>query len=303
MPSRRERDPHAAPASLPPERPLRSAAPARPRRDLEELLGGRVLGFAGGVAVLLGIAFLVAMAVDRGWLDEQARVALGFAGSTALLAAGVWLHERRGHTQASRAAVAAALAGLFASLVAGTRLYDLLALPVSLGIAVLTGVVATQLAIRWRSTTVAALGLLGSLLAPVLVGADLSGPTVAFTLVVLAAASAVTVWQRWDGLALASFAVAFAEVGAWVTDASSPATLAVVVGVTWALGVAVALAGAVRSADGVSNAPHVLLVASAGFAVAAGYLGIDDLGHHTTASLWIAAVAGGQLAAGGADTA
>jgi uncharacterized membrane protein len=117
------------PAALAPERPLRPPAPARPRRDLEELLGGRVLGFAGGVAVLLGIAFLVAMAVDRGWLDEQARVALGFAGSAALLAAGVWLHERRGHTQASRAAAAAAIAGLFASLVAGTRLYDLLALP------------------------------------------------------------------------------------------------------------------------------------------------------------------------------
>jgi hypothetical protein len=37
----------------------------------------------------------VALAVERGWLDESARTALAFAGSAALLIAGAWLHERR----------------------------------------------------------------------------------------------------------------------------------------------------------------------------------------------------------------
>ncbi|MFL5782466.1 MAG: DUF2339 domain-containing protein [Thermoleophilaceae bacterium] len=289
-----------------PDRPRRSpvpaperTAPAQPRRDLEELLGGRVLGFAGGVAVLLGIAFLVAMAVNRGWLDEQARVALGFAGSALLLAAGVWLHERRGHTQASRAAAAAAIAGMFATLVAATRLYHLLALPASLAIAVLAGVVATQLAIRWRSRTIAALGLVGSLLAPILVGADMSGPTVVFTLVALAAAAAVTVWQRWGGLALASFGAGFLEIGAWVTDAASPAVLALVLACAWTLGIAAALGLALRSEnDDADPFAQVLLVTNVLFAVAAGYLGLDELGHHTTASLWVAAIGVGQLGAG-----
>jgi uncharacterized membrane protein len=104
------------PAPAPP--PPRPAAPPPPPRerpdiDLEELLGGRLLALVGGLAVVLGLAFLLALAVDRGWLDEVARTVLAFAGAGALLTLGVWLHERRGRTQASLAAVGTGLAGLF----------------------------------------------------------------------------------------------------------------------------------------------------------------------------------------------
>src|SRR5687767_8736009 len=59
-----------APAAPPPRpavsRPLsRPQAPTRAGRelDLEELLGGRLLALVGGLAVLLGLAFLVALAI------------------------------------------------------------------------------------------------------------------------------------------------------------------------------------------------------------------------------------------------
>jgi hypothetical protein len=89
-----------------PPRPRPAAARPEPRRelDLEELLGGRLLALAGGVAVIVGLAFLAALAVERGWLGEGTRTVLAFAGSAALLALGAWLHERRGRTQASLAA-------------------------------------------------------------------------------------------------------------------------------------------------------------------------------------------------------
>src|ERR671931_309659 len=102
----------AAPAPAPPKprpEPL-------PRRDLEELLGGRLLALVGGVAVLVGLTFLVALAVERGWLDEKARTVLAFIGSALLLGLGAWLHENRGRTQASLAACGTGLAGLFLSL-------------------------------------------------------------------------------------------------------------------------------------------------------------------------------------------
>src|SRR4051794_36644177 len=56
-------------------------APARPRAGLEELLGGRVLAWLGGVAILLGIIFFLGMAISRGWIDEPARTVLAFFGS------------------------------------------------------------------------------------------------------------------------------------------------------------------------------------------------------------------------------
>src|SRR4051794_28842740 len=143
------------PAPAPPERPA-----------LEDFLGGRVLGWAGAVAVLLGVAFLVAVAIGRGWIDEPTRIALAFAGSTALLGLGAWLHERRGATQASLAIAGTGLAGLFLALVAGAQLYDLFPVPIALAQALLIGFAGTILALRWNTRTIAALAIGGALLSP-----------------------------------------------------------------------------------------------------------------------------------------
>ena len=51
---------------------------ASSRVDIEDLLGGRLLSIVGGAAVLLGLAFFVALAIDRGWIGETARVAAAF---------------------------------------------------------------------------------------------------------------------------------------------------------------------------------------------------------------------------------
>jgi len=101
---------------VPPAAPGPARLPTPParaqQRSIEDLLGGRVLAWLGGVAVVLGVVFFLVMAVSRGWIDEPTRVVLAFAGSTALLAAALWLYERKGQTQAALAAAAAALAAL-----------------------------------------------------------------------------------------------------------------------------------------------------------------------------------------------
>jgi len=71
--------------------PARVAAPREPL-DLEQLFGGRVLAWLGGIAVVLAAVFFLVMAVHNGWIDETTRVVLAFLGSTALVSAGVWLY-------------------------------------------------------------------------------------------------------------------------------------------------------------------------------------------------------------------
>ena len=144
----------AAPAPAPPKprpEPL-------PRRDLEELLGGRLLALVGGVAVLVGLTFLVALAVERGWLDEKARTVLAFIGSALLLGLGAWLHENRGRTQASLAACGTGLAGLFLSLTAATVLYDLVPVGLALAAAFVFGAIGAALAVRWDATPIGGSG-------------------------------------------------------------------------------------------------------------------------------------------------
>src|SRR5947207_3447766 len=117
------------PTAAAPPRPPR---PAREPLDLEQVLGGRVLAWVGGVAVVLAAVFFLVMAVHNGWIDETTRVVLAFLASTALLGTGVWLYEAKGRTQAALATAAAALAALYASDTAATAVYHLVSPPVGL---------------------------------------------------------------------------------------------------------------------------------------------------------------------------
>src|SRR4051812_19964212 len=82
--------------------PTPAPRPAPPRQlDLEDFLGGSVLAWLGGTAVVAGLAFLLTVAVSRGWLGEGARTALAGALSLGLLGCGVRLRERRGRNDAA----------------------------------------------------------------------------------------------------------------------------------------------------------------------------------------------------------
>src|SRR3954466_4194420 len=96
--------------------PARSL-PQRPRRDLEDFVGGSLLAWLGGIAVLAGLAFLLTIAISSGWIGEGARTVLARRLSAGLLGAGVWLREKKARTEASLAAAAVGVAGLFGTLV------------------------------------------------------------------------------------------------------------------------------------------------------------------------------------------
>ena len=90
-------------------------APKQPEVSFEEILGGRVLAWVGGVAVILASTFFVVTAVHRGWIDIPTRVLLAFIGSSLLVVAGAWLHEKKGQTEAAQALVAESGVRLFTS--------------------------------------------------------------------------------------------------------------------------------------------------------------------------------------------
>jgi uncharacterized membrane protein len=300
------RPPVVTPRPVAPRRAAPAApapAPALPHAGLEELLGGRVLAWLGSVAILLGIVFFLGMAISRGWIDEPARTVLAFLGSSSLLVVGVWLYERKGRVEAALAAVASALSGLFATLIVATQIYDLIPAGLGLGCAGLVGMVAVAIAVRWSSTIVAAIGILGALLAPVLVGAGTSGPSLTFLAIALAAAVGVLLWQKWNWLSLGAFAVSAPQLVAWLADNYSERllpTLAVLAGF-WALYVVAAIGYElrVRSADALPVASWFLLLGNVVLIAGAGYFALEDTGHPNAAVAWILGVAAAHILLGG----
>src|SRR5437762_4366060 len=117
--------PEAAPAPRPTRAPAPALAPAPrpvgPSRtpsfdwgrtvSAADLLGAKALAFAGGVVTLLGVVFFFVLAVNRGWIGPELRVACGGIASSLVLAGGMWLHRRYGRTYPGLSAVGVGIAG------------------------------------------------------------------------------------------------------------------------------------------------------------------------------------------------
>jgi uncharacterized membrane protein len=273
------------------------------RIEFERLFGGRVLGWIGGVAVLLGLVFFLRSAVDSSWFTEEVRTLMGAIGSLLLLAFGVWLHERGGRLEVARMAVAIAIPGLYATTVVATQTYGLISPVFGLEAAALIGVVGVFIAVRWSSVLVGSVGILGALAAPMMVGTTTEGGSIAFVAVALAAGVGVLLWQRWNWLALGAFAVSAPQLIAWVwtnkTEEPTLLVLAVLVGF-WFLYAAAAFGYELRdrSEERLPAASWLLLLASSALVVGMGGYVLDRIDDQVGLDAWIFGFAGAHLLLG-----
>jgi uncharacterized membrane protein len=283
-------------------RPAARVHPPRPPQQkmaMEDLLGGRVLAWLGGIAVLVGIAFFFALAISQGWIGPGARTLIAGAGALVLLGAGIWLHDHKGRTDAALAAVSTAVAGLFATVTVAAQVYHLVPALAGLLLAAAVGALATTLAVRWESRGVAALGIVGCLLAPVLVGAPSNLGSMAFLLVAGAAASGVLLWQRWDWLALAAFAVSAPQWIGWLVSGPFVGTALVVLTGFGALNVAGAIGFELRNPREELRRSATFLLALNALALAtAGWFWLAGNDHRTIGELWLVGIAALHLGLG-----
>jgi len=299
-PAPRPPAPRPAPPAPVAAEPAPEAPPAAPARDLERLLGGRVLAWVGAVSMLAGLVLLFALGVSEGWIGPAARVGLGAAVAGALVGAGVWLHERRGRTEAAQAAAAAGFGGLFLADTVASRGYDLLAPELGLVLAAVIAIASAVTAVRWRSQVVGALGISGALLAPVLAGIPLSGPTALFVLVAACGATFVLLYERWTWL---SFAVLIIPAVQWApvlvrADWQAWGIVAVLAGFG-VVNVVAALGTALRTGDlRVTTPSAYLLGLNAVLLGIVGSIALSHVGGREAAAAWLAALALAHVAAG-----
>ncbi|HEX5469971.1 MAG TPA: DUF2339 domain-containing protein [Gaiellaceae bacterium] len=197
--------PAAALPPPPPPAPARRRSPFERELDWSDLLGARALAWAGGIVTILGILFFFVLAANRGWLLPEIRLALGATTSTAVFASGFWVRRRFGALHSAVAAAGAGIAGAFGTLLAATALYGFVPEHWALVAAAAIAAAGATTALAWSSQTVAAIGLLGAMLVPLMVLADereLSFVGTAFAALVLAGTAVVSLRTGWRDLLL-----------------------------------------------------------------------------------------------------
>jgi uncharacterized membrane protein len=244
------------------KRPEPEVCPPRTAVDFEALFGGRVLAWIGGVAILFAAVLFLGMAISRGWLDEETRTIIAAAISLLALGCGVWLHERRGRTEAAQALVASAIAGLFGSIVVAAQAYSLISPGLGLASAAAVGAVGFAIAVRWRSLLVAAIGSLG---------------------------------------ALGAFVVSVPQLLVWASvERDDPVLALAVLAGFWTLYMGAAFGYELRrrAEEKLPIASWLLIFAASAAFARTGYWILDDGGHHTAAVVLLFGFAGLQVVLG-----
>src|SRR5229473_2667926 len=197
-------------AAPPDEAAVPPAAAAAPSRSWEQVLVEHWLVWLGGATIALGGAFLVKLSIDYGLLTPPVRVVLGILLGIALSIGAEWVKRHDLPDDAEPGAVsyvpqalaAAGAAAVFASLYAAHALYGFL--PAGLAFPLLAATAGATVAQSLRQgPLVAALGLVGAFIVPLMVTSTTPHalPLFAYLAVVTAGALALLRHRAWWWLA------------------------------------------------------------------------------------------------------
>lgn len=189
----------ARPSQMPP--PGRPSQPTTPWWQHDGLVS-RLLAVVGAGITLIGVAFLLALAIQMGFFGPLARVVTGGLLALGLVTAAVVVRRRRAGTAGALGLAATGFVTAYLDVIAITRVYEWVPVALGLGIAGLVAVGGLLLARAWDSELLAGIAVLGvAALAPT-VAYDHVLLLAQFLLVLTVASWPAQISRRWHVLEL-----------------------------------------------------------------------------------------------------
>ncbi|MBI3818725.1 MAG: DUF2339 domain-containing protein [Planctomycetes bacterium] len=203
------------------QRPARAAS-SNSIDAAERFIGGKLIGWLGGLALLLGTAFFLKLAFDRGWIKPELRVAMGaLAGIGIFIMADVLF--RRGQKVFASTAAGTGVALLILTNWAAFQLYQIS----GFGLAFALGCAITALGFGWSAwrklLPTLILSEIGGFLVPVLIHQPSTSPWgITIYLGMLTAASAATgALRRWRPPSCVAVAGTILIMSAWIANSET----------------------------------------------------------------------------------
>jgi uncharacterized membrane protein len=202
------------PPPPPPPSPVPESEPTPPARpEFETRVGLTWLNRIGVLTVVLGVAFFFKYAIDKGLIGETGRVVLGVAVGLAALALAEFM-SRRGHRVYAQGITGAGISILYLSLYSSFGFYHLLPQLVVFGLMFLTTVAAVALALYYNAIAIAALGLIGGYLTPLVLSTNEDRPWMLFSYIFILGAGGMELvgrrkWRLLEPLLLAGTSLVY----------------------------------------------------------------------------------------------
>ena len=160
--------------------------------------------------LLLGVAFLYLLSVERGWIGPPIRVGFGLAVGATLLAIGLRVYEER--RSFAQVLLGGAIGTFYITGFAAFQIYALVSYPLAFVFMVAVTLLAYVLSLRQDGASLALIGALGGLGTPFILynGSGTLGGLVLYVCLILAGAGAIYFYKGWVSLLGVSF------VGGWM---------------------------------------------------------------------------------------
>jgi len=193
--------------------------PRAERPAIETKVGLTVINRVGVITLVLGVAFFFKWAVDNEWIGPTGRVVLGLLAGCAALAAADLLFRKAQKTFAQGIA-GAGLAILYLAAYAAFGFYHLVPQVIAFAFLLSTTALGFALSLRYESPAIAALGLLGGYLTPLLLSTGEDHPWFLLSYVLLLDIAAMALRQRkgWRLLEVLAFIATTIIYFAWFTQ-------------------------------------------------------------------------------------
>lgn len=167
----------------------------------------------GTLLLIVGMAYFLQYSVQKGWIPPELRVIVSACVGLGLLAWGTWMLPGR-YQLLGMGLQGVGLATLYFSAFAAHHWYGLLQQPVSFGLMCFITLLASAIAISFRSLYVALLALLGGYSTPFLFSAAVPEVTTMYPyLLILSVGMAViSLWQNWPIVSVLNFLASYLSV-------------------------------------------------------------------------------------------
>ncbi|MDR2982162.1 MAG: DUF2339 domain-containing protein [Puniceicoccales bacterium] len=165
-------------AAPPPASPLVEKKPV----NWEQFFGAKLIAWVGGLALFLGLVFLIKESFQRGWIPEWLRVTMGAMISLGLIGAGVWFRKSV-YRVTAQTLTGTGVVTLYAVVFACKAYYrfPVFTAPLTFGLMIGITIGAFFLAGLMRAQVVAVLGLLAGFLTPILISTGHDSPIALFS--------------------------------------------------------------------------------------------------------------------------
>ncbi len=197
--------------------PVITKPPQKKKADFEKFVGEKLISYVGIVILVLGVAFFVKFAIDQGWINEVARVAIGILAGGVLI--GLAHYLRLNFRAFSSVLAGGGLAVLYFTIAFGFQMYHLFSQPVAFVLMVgITGF-AILLSLAYDRKELAIFAILGGFASPFMVATGAGNYIVLFTYIAILNIGMLILayFKKWNLVNIVSFVCTLLLYGSWLT--------------------------------------------------------------------------------------